>query len=213
MRKIISILTLCLLTCSLMAQPSHWAVFSQTATTNYAPLGASAVPVSVRVLTTQASAFNSVYQYEFILTNQPAWVQPGLSVKVSASTTVGGVSYDLSRSYTVNALVSSNAFTVVASQVPVGLQGLASTSTIDSGSGVVSNATVTLIPVAQKAMFSCTTGHVTLVPVVNGGAPYTIGLSSTSGEYEVTAPGSANFSLGDWSVSSTNSGVISVRFL
>ncbi len=204
-------------------QPLRWNAFAQAAGASFAALAASFTPNKLQVLNQAGTGLYPAMTYRFSVTSGhlPAWVQPGAGVNIAASVTISGTSLTVSDDYIVKAVDPSGLyFDVNAPRPHGGRDAVAITQTVaatnlDSGSGNVTAPLVSLVIQCQKAMLSASAGSVIIAPVVDaaGAAPYTVTLTPTSGEYEITGPNGSKFDLADWQVKQSGSGTLSVRFL
>jgi hypothetical protein len=208
---------------ALSLQSLRFVSFSQAATGSFVSLGANFTPVNITVLQDNGTGKYGGFYYQFDVASAvlPEWVQPGVGLKIVASVTISGTSYDVSGYYIVDALDPSGHYFQVRN--PSGRNNAASftqtlvQTALDSGSGAEGTPLVSLITQFQKAMFQASAGTVLLAPSVDasGNAPYSISLTPLSGsgaEYEITAPWGAKFDLADWSIKESGSGTLTVRF-
>jgi hypothetical protein len=217
-------------TAGLNLLPLTWNAFAQVATGTFTNLTASIVPTNLIVAAQNGIVNNPNLSYTFpVPVPMPAWIQPGVTVKVAMSVASGnGVSLDISGYYVVKAFNASsaanhNTFTVDAPSSQGGRDAVAITkagsyNNDSSVGGIVTNPLISLIAECQKAVFKATTGTVTLTPSVDstGAAPYPTTLVAgqiPEQEYEIdTQPGS-KLDLGDWSVMTCSAGTLAVRFI
>jgi hypothetical protein len=215
-------------TAGLAIQPLTWnAVALTTTSASYVSLASLATftPNTLAVIS-QTTSYYGYFLYRFAVTSGvlPAWIINGAAISVAASVTISGKSYTVSSEYIIQNVDSNGLYFDVArpkvgASDAVELNTAFAATALDNGSGNVITPLVTLIMQAQKAMFQCTNGSVSIAPVVDhsGNAPYSIPLvplATPGQEYEVTAQVASKFDLKDWYVKSTNAGssTLAIRF-
>lgn len=205
-------------------QSLRFVSFSQAATSSYVALGASFIPVNITVIQQDVGSGNAGYAsylYQFDMGGSvvlPAWAQQGIGIRIIASVTISGISYDVSGFYIIENRAANGQSIQLRVQSGRGNAGsLTSALTqtaLDTSGGKQNSPTATLITQFQKAMFQASAGSVLLAPSVDeaGNAPYSVTVTTTSGEYEITAPVGAKFDLADWQIKQSGSGTMTVRF-
>jgi hypothetical protein len=154
----------------------------------------------------------------------PAWMIPGQTIKLALSVATPQRSVDISGYYVVKSVAANGlSFVVNAPSASGGLGPAALTIpgkyTCDAlGGGVVGTPAFTLITQCQKVVFKATAGTVVIAPNVDatGVAPYPTTLvsgQSPEQEYVHDAQPGSKFDIGDWSVMSSNSGNLAVKFI